>query len=140
MTNVFACLEKLINEHGSSVIQGKHLALIKDTLSKVEKENADLKRALSTVKEENERLKEEIEHLKTQIPSKEFEAYKGAKFKRKPSGGFEETVYCPKCEYGMTSLGSLPFTCIHCNVATNFHKKQLPKILKELEKEFPSKG
>ena len=137
--SLIALLEKAIVERGSYIILKQHLDLIKEMLSKIEKEKFDLDKELATVKEENKHLKEEIERLKAQIPKKEFVKFEGAKFKRKPSGGFEKTVYCPICECGMSSPhdGRMPFICAQGHASTTFHKNQLPKILQELEKEFP---
>jgi len=52
--------EKLIIEHGSAVVQEKHIALLKEQFSLLEKENSDLKA-------ENNVLKNEIVNLKKKI-------------------------------------------------------------------------
>lgn len=48
--------EKLIVEHGSAVVQGKHIALLKEQFSLLGKEN-------STLKSDNEVLKSKLQNL-----------------------------------------------------------------------------
>lgn len=130
--NPLTWLEKAINEHGSSTILGQNLALIKDMLAKVEKEKSELEKSLS------EARKELIE-LKKKIPAPHFVEYRGAKFKRKPSGGYENAVYCPICEIGMGTIPNrrMPFTCGRCKAFTSFFAHELHSILKEVEIEYP---
>jgi hypothetical protein len=66
-----------------------------------------------------------------------FVEYRGALFKRKASGGYEPTVYCPICHHPMGSLmNELPFNCARDKQSMNFTGKDLPGILRELEKEY----
>ena len=131
--NPLSLLEDAINEHGSATILTQRLELVKETLAKIVQEKADLEKQLAETKNE-------IQRLKAQIPQKVFVDFKGARFKRKPSGGYENTVYCPKCDCGMTSMhdGRSPFICTRCNASTSFQKNQLSKVLEELEREYPS--
>lgn len=130
--NPLTLLEKAINEHGSSVILGHHLSLVKEMLSKVEKEKSDLEKLLSSAREE-------IIELKKKIPSTKFIEYRGAKFKRKPSGGYENSVYCPSCEVGMATIqdSDMPFVCGKCNALTSFTFHDLISVLKEVAIEYP---
>jgi hypothetical protein len=131
--NPLSLLEDAINEHGSAVILAQRLELVKEMLAKIVQEKADLEKQLSDAKTE-------IQWLKTQIPQHEFVAFMGARFKRKPSGGYENAVYCQKCDCGMASMhdGRSPFICTRCNASTSFHKNQLSKVLEELAREYPS--
>ncbi|MEL4387991.1 hypothetical protein [Shewanella xiamenensis] len=129
--NPLALLEKAINEHGSAVILKERLELVKEALAKAEKEKSLLEIALG-------KANEEIAELKKQIPSSKFVEYRGAKFKRKPSGGYENSIYCPSCEVGMGSLdGDMPFVCGKCHSLTSFNSKELNLVLNEVSKEFP---
>lgn len=123
---------KLINEHGSNTILKERLELIRDQLSALEARNAELERALTAARAE-------IEQLRVLVPDARFVEYGGVKFKRKPSGGFESTVYCPTCEVGMATIPGvdLPFTCGKCNALSGFSSKQLSTILGEVQKEYP---
>jgi hypothetical protein len=66
-----------------------------------------------------------------------FIEYRGAKFKRKPSGGFEESPYCLKCEGGMFALENMfPFSCGSCGGTAGFKGGEIKKVLREVESEF----
>lgn len=130
--NPLSLLEKAINEHGSATILKERLLLVREMLDKVEREKSEIEKELNLAKKE-------IESLKAQIPGKSFVEYMGAKFKRKPSGSFESSVYCPICECGMSSLShsGSPFICAKCHATTTFSKGQLNQVLGELKHEFP---
>lgn len=129
--NPLTLLEKAINEHGSAVILKERLTLVKEMLAKVEKEKADLENKLSNARKE-------IIELKEQVPSAKFVEYMGAKFKRKPSGGYENSVYCPSCETGMSgAIDGMPFVCGKCHALTTFTSHDLPSVLKEVSSEYP---
>jgi len=57
-------LQKLINEHGSAAILRDHLALFKDQVLLLEKENLRLSNETSTYKINEEKFNSDIEHLK----------------------------------------------------------------------------
>ena len=72
------------------------------------------------------------------IPITNFVDYMGAKFKRKPSGGYEKSVYCPCCEVGMAAVDNDdPYVCGKCNSMTTFTRGELPSILDEIASEYP---
>lgn len=130
--NPLSLLEKAINEHGSSTILGQRLDLVKEMLAKVEKEKSDLENQLSDARKK-------IVELQAKIPSTKFVEYRGAKFKRRPSGGYENSVYCPSCEVGMATIQSsdMPFVCGKCNALTTFTSHDLVSVLREVEVEYP---
>ncbi len=130
--NPLSLLEKAINEHGSSAVLRERLGLVKDELAKAEKEKADLQIELANAREE-------ISMLKEKMPSRQFVEYRGVKFKRKPSGGYERSVYCPSCEVGMATIpgGTLPFVCGRCNCLSGFPAGELDSILREVQSEYP---
>jgi hypothetical protein len=57
-------LQKLINERGSSAILRDHLALFKDQVSLLEKENLRLVDECGIYKIDKEKLKSDFDHLK----------------------------------------------------------------------------
>lgn len=57
-------LQKLINEHGSAAILRDHLALFKDQVLLLEKENLGLHNETSAYKINEEKFNSDIEHLK----------------------------------------------------------------------------
>lgn len=129
--NPLTLLEKAINEHGSAVILNERLSLVKEMLAKVEKEKTYLEKELSNARKE-------IIELKEKIPSTNFVDFMGAKFKRKPSGGYENSVYCPSCETGMSSaIDGMPFVCGKCHALTTFTSHDLSSVLREVSNEYP---
>ncbi len=129
--NPIKLIEKLINEHGSSVILKERLELLRDQMSAMETENAKLSEDLDAANKE-------VARLSAIIPNRMFVEYGGVKFKRKPSGGFESSVYCPSCEVGMATIGrgEMPFACGKCNGLSGFASKELPRILEEVQSEY----
>jgi predicted HTH transcriptional regulator len=59
-------LQRLINEHGSAAILRDHLALFKDQVLLLEKENLRLTNENGAYKINDEKLNSDIEHLKTE--------------------------------------------------------------------------
>lgn len=125
--NPLSLLETAINEHGSSVILRDRLALVKDMYEKVVKEKTDLEKKFAD-------MQKELIEIRKQIPNPSFVEHRGVKFKRKSSGGYEHTVYCPSCEFGMAfSHKKIPFSCGRCHIQTSFLAKDLINIINELE-------
>jgi wobble nucleotide-excising tRNase len=131
---VLSIIEKLINEHGSSTILKERLELINDKYEALEAK-------LANSEKENKLLRKEVESLKKQIETQKVESifieYKGAKFKKMPSGKFEEAVYCLKCNGGTFALESdFPFVCGSCGSTASFNGGQLKTVLNELRQEY----
>lgn len=131
---VLSIIEKLINEHGSSTILKERLELVNDKYEALEAK-------LINSEKENEFLRKKVESLKKQVEAQivesEFIDYKGAKFKRMPSGKFEDPVYCLKCNGGMFALEScLPFVCASCGCTASFNGAQLKSVINELRQEY----
>lgn len=60
-------LQKLINEHGSASILRDHLALFKDQVVLLEKENAALTEKIKVLQSEKEQLTKDNEELRSKI-------------------------------------------------------------------------
>jgi predicted Rossmann fold nucleotide-binding protein DprA/Smf involved in DNA uptake len=60
-------IEKLINEHGSSTILRDHLALFKDQVVLLEKENNNLKSKITILKTKNAELTKENQELREKV-------------------------------------------------------------------------
>jgi len=65
--NPFNAIEKLIIEHGSSVIQSKHIALLKDELAILKEKFSVLTTENETLKSQNQTLIQENEILRQKI-------------------------------------------------------------------------
>ena len=67
ITKLSDLFEKLVIEHGSAVIQEKHIAFLKEQFSMLEKENAELRARKQVLETENENLKNENINLRKKI-------------------------------------------------------------------------
>lgn len=129
--NLIKELQKLINEHGCSSILRERLLLFKDQIADLEKERSDLKKALSNASETIAQLTRQLE---AKTITEQFVEHRGALFKRKLSGGYDPSVYCPSCKSPLGCMDkSMPFYCGRCDIMLNFHGHELPSILEELK-------
>ena len=121
-------LDKLIVEHGSSVIADKHRDFIRAQAAALEKKVADLEA-------DNTALKKRVSHLESELAAqtrlKEFEEHRGAFFKRKPDGSYHLAVYCPRCKQSANSNHMLPYSC-SCGWSAGFAAWELKSVMKEL--------
>ena len=121
--------DKFIVEHGSAIVRGDHIALLREQLqiaekqiAKLEKENGDLKTELAATEA----------RLNAKTIPEEFVEYRGALFKRNASGGYHLTVYCPNCRRVATTIDEhFPYSC-NCGWAVEFTPHDLDGILKQL--------
>lgn len=125
-------IERLINEHGSSVILKEHIGLLNTKLQM-------LKEHLETLEKENATLKNRCRDLEQQRAHQrataEFVEEAGALFMRKPEGGYKETPHCPACHSAMYSLGKvLPYTCGNksCGQMASFDGNRLRDVMNRL--------
>jgi len=124
--NTLTLFGKEISKHVSSVYFMKHVKDLLAKVEKLEKENNELKIILG-------KEKEKMISLNKQILNAKFIECRGAKFKRKPSGGYEHLVYCPACEVEMGSLGGeMPYVCGKCHNFTTFSLCELTSVLNEI--------
>ena len=100
---LFSPIEKLITEHGSAIIQSKHISLLKEQLT-ILKEN------FSILTKENEALKKENQNQKVIIDKleKEVSSYERAKENLSHNTDYkmiwgcllfpgDDRLYCPSC-------------------------------------------
>lgn len=128
--NPLELLEKLIIEHGSATVLGKHLLLIKDQLQISEKKVTELEKENGELKYSIAQLTAELQ--KIMIPKDYFE-YRGVLFRRTPEGKVLNTIYCPECKRPLRSLmDELAFACEKCQFSASFNGKQLVAILQEV--------
>ena len=101
-------------------------------------ELAETKVKLSGLAIENAELKEEVYALKKKrLSEDQFVEFNGAAFKRKPSGGFEDSVYCPSCKAGMATIDNdMPYACGKCSSLSGFNAGKLQQVMKNLIDEY----
>jgi hypothetical protein len=98
---VLAELEKLVIEHGSAVIQEKHIALLKEQIGWLEKQKEDLKRENAKLVEDLAKATRDLARYMT--PS-EYVDWEGVLIKRSPGGGYADSPYCPRCKLPMSAM------------------------------------
>jgi len=97
----------------------------------------ELEKQVATLQTENATLRKRVAELEREatanVVSDEFVPNRGVFFKRKPSGGYDMGVYCPRCRGPMFSLESVtPFHCSACNVTAGFVGDDLHTVRGEL--------
>ena len=100
--------------------------------------NAALRLKAKALEDENARLKKRCAELEQELASKTVPAeliqHRGALFKRRPDGGYNDDVLCSSCRHPMVAFGrSHPYACDGCGITVNFTGPELQKIMKELE-------
>jgi len=107
-------IQILINEHGSSAVLRERLLLLREQIEKLTNEITDLNKKLSDSQAEIVKLQKQ---LSEKTASEEYVEHKGALFKRKSSGGYDSTVYCPLCRVPLASFQNvLPYHCSRFSV------------------------
>lgn len=114
----FKLIEKLINEHGSSVILKERLVQVGEQMEQLEQEK-------NRLQEENQKLIEKCNELTKNLESKtipdDFIQYRGGLIRRDADGNCEPDIYCSDCKIPLTSLGNaLPFRCSKCHTSLAF--------------------
>lgn len=134
--NPLSLIERLINEHGSSTILGERLLLLKDELSKVERERDGLQKKCLNLEKEVSSLREE---LNKKSVSSDFAEVQGVLFKRDSTGSYTPTAYCPECKRPLwsTEPDIFPYQCSTkgCGFAIN-----ISEDLKSIAARLNSKG
>ena len=119
--NPFGLIEDLINEHGSSNILKERLLLLKEELSKVEKDRSDLIAEVAQLKKELSELRKQYDK---ETISKEFTEYMGALYKRDVDGRYLPMAFCPECKrplVGTPDPGIFPYSCSGCGSVSYTH-------------------
>src|SRR5438874_152742 len=93
LSALFGPIERLIEEHGSAAIQGKHIAFLREQLSILKEQFAQAQRRIEELEAENSDLRQKLEQAK---PAGFVES-EGLLWKQTPSGTFEPRPYCPTC-------------------------------------------
>lgn len=128
---IISDIRDALKEIPLSDILRERLTTAERAIEELEKENINLKKENTRLKKHNNELTEELAKLR--VNREEFVEARGAFFKRKPAGGYYETVYCPSCKMPLSSFGGdFPYCCDRCSVNLDFFLKDIPTILKEL--------
>jgi len=108
--------DKVIIEHGSAVIQEKHIALLKEQLGLVEREKINLEKKIEELETVNHKLKKEKDELVTRIES--YEKYhRGILHLHQEFGVLwdeELNMYCINCQKRLKYSSRDP-SVFHCS-------------------------
>lgn len=123
-------IDKLITERGSAAVMRERADFIREQAQALEKKMTELQA-------ENATLKKRVAELEAQVAAQtardEFVECRGALFKRKPTGGYHNAVFCPDCHGPMMSLmDQVPFHCSRCRRSVGFTGHDLRQVLMEL--------
>ncbi|MDI6808280.1 MAG: hypothetical protein QME66_04765 [Candidatus Eisenbacteria bacterium] len=129
--SILSDIRAILKEIPLSDILREKLTITERSITQLEKENIDLKNKNAEMSKEVGKLQEELATLRATKDN--FVEERGALFKRKPSGGYHEAVFCPGCRSPLSSLGGdFPYICHKCSIQLDFSLKDLPAILKSL--------
>jgi predicted RNase H-like nuclease (RuvC/YqgF family) len=87
LNSILAPLEKLITEHGSAVIQERHISLLKSEITVYEKRISELQAENTILKTELKKSQTENEELRTKV--KEYEDIAQNTHERKSETDFD---------------------------------------------------
>lgn len=98
-----------------------------------------LEKQIAELQQKCARLESELGSVKqqpaTQRKSAEFVEHRGAFFKRRPDGGYDDDVLCRGCRQPMVSFCNMhPYSCEPCGITVNFDGSQLHTIMMELKR------
>lgn len=123
--------DRWIQERGSAAILRERLALAVDQTRLLEQKLAELQKENAEIK----KLVRQPHEAPPTAPSTEDFAYqRGAFFRRRPDGVYDNAVYCPRCHQSTSSFppGSGQFVCDPCRWFSDFEAHELPSILASL--------
>jgi hypothetical protein len=119
-------LTELLKDYPALPVAHERIALAEEKYATLEVENKQLK-------EENARLADELVTLRRLIPNNDFVERRGALFKRKPDGTFDDIAYCPDCKRALSTIENFfPPRCSKCKFQAPFKRDEIPGILQEL--------
>ena len=125
-------INKLITEHGWSIILKEHLSLLNTKL-------ALLQQDIENLQQENTDLKDKCTELEQQClrqnTSQEFVETNDMLFKRMPDGKYSNSPTCPVCKRAMWCFhAGFPYECSddNCGHKTSVTKAEIDAIVNEL--------
>jgi len=122
-------IDNLISGIPINPVLRERLLLVEEKYKLLEKEKVELQEKVTGLEQH---LAECIQQLSAYVGQEEFIEHRGALFKRSPSGGYVNSVYCPKCHNSVGSHGDLPFYCIPCKWLAGFKKNELNLVIQSI--------
>ena len=113
----------LLKEIPTAGVAHERMALAMENVAAMEGE-------LDRLKDANARMAGELAAARQLIPDSDFVEARGALFKRRAGGGFEQDAYCPDCKRVLSSIEAfLPLDCSKCGFMAPFSEDDLRRIV-----------
>lgn len=124
-------IRDILKEFELSDVLRERLSIAERSIEKLEKENIDLKKENTELSVKTNELQKQLSAYRT-LKDK-FVEKRGALFKRRPEGGYHETVFCLSCQSPLSSFGGdFPYSCDRCQIHLDFSLNDLPGIIESL--------
>ena len=124
-------IKDLLKEIPISDILREKLASADKSISKLEKENAELRKINLENSKKIQWFENELNSLR--MIRDEFVESNGALFKRKQGGGYHSVPYCPECKKPLSLFGrDFQCACDNCKINFGFYQTDLIQIIKDL--------
>lgn len=129
ITSIKSAIGALSTVQSNEVLR-ERIAFIYEQIEVVQKANEAAVKELAEAKAKNIELEKEIAAYRAKD---EFVQHRGAAFRKNPSGGYIDAVYCPNC---LKQVGSgfddFPFHCGSCGWTSSFEGREKDSVIKSL--------
>lgn len=129
ITSIKSAIGALSTVQSNEVLR-ERIAFIGEQIDVLEKSHAATEKKLAEAEAKNIELTKQIEAYRAK---EQFVEHQGAAFRKNPSGGYINAVYCPNC---LKQVGSgfedFPFHCGTCGWTSSFEGGELDWVLKSL--------
>ena len=128
-------IRSVLSDLAGGRVSAERIAFLKDRLDAMEGEKTEMKQEVARLLAENAQLHQQLRAQARPGSEQQFEEAMGAAFKRKPGGGYDRTVYCPRCRTSVRfEPGFEAYICATCSWAADFGLGDLEQILSGLPK------
>jgi DNA repair exonuclease SbcCD ATPase subunit len=123
--NPITLVERLIEEHGSSSIQGKHLAMLKDEIAILQRKTTDLSTKVEQLESENRELLSQLQQRAAEIQRLQPSTPPGDKcpYCNRTTGVLEEIKPHPEEMFAMLGVKHGFYKCSNPQCAKSYDKE-----------------
>jgi len=114
----------------SNEVLRERIAFIGEQIDVLQKAHATTVQELTDSKAKNVELEKEVAAYRAKD---QFVEHMGAAFRKNPSGGYINAVYCPNCHKQVGSgFDDFPYHCASCGWTSRFEGRELERIMNSL--------
>ncbi|EBH3052654.1 hypothetical protein AA800_21200 [Salmonella enterica subsp. enterica serovar Paratyphi B] len=114
----------------SNEVLRERIAFIGEQIDVLQKAHAATEQKLAEAEAKNIELTKQIEAYRAK---EQFVEHMGAAFRKNPSGGYVNAVYCPNCHKQVGSgFDDFPYHCGSCGWTSRFEARETERIMKSL--------